>query len=155
MTVSQIVSLIVAFAIGLVWLIFWAHRGLVRGRAAASRAADRDGFFYQVKCEKCGAERQATYAEVTETAMSKSKSVSVEGQVGLLEAGGTHYTSFSKKLFCPQCGKKTWHQLLNYNGHDEQAFKNTANSIVPIVGNGIIGLVGLSGIVLAVFAIVM
>lgn len=155
MTTSQIVSLVVAFAVGLAWLVFWARRGFARGRAAASEAADREGFLYHVRCEECGAERQATYAEVTATAMSKSRGVSMDAQVGPVGVGTTHYDSFSKKLLCPHCGKRTWHQILNYNGHDAQAWKNTANGIGPLLVNGIIGLAGMTAIVLAVFAAVM
>ena len=153
--ITALIALLVALAIGIVWLIFWVHRGLVKGRAAAAQAADREGFFYQVRCEECGNERQASYAEATQGAMNKSKGVTAEAQVGLFDAGGTHYTSFSKKMLCPQCGRKTWQQLLNYNGHDAQALKNTANSIGPILINGAIGLVGLTAIVMVVFSIVL
>ncbi len=155
MTPVRIVPLIVALAVGLVWLIVWVRRGLAQGRAAASEAADRAGFRYQVRCEKCGSEHEATYAEVTATAMSKSKEVSANAQAGPIGAGATHYTYFAKKLTCPRCGRKTWHQILNYNGHDEQAWKNTANSTGPVLANAAIGLLGMTAIVMAVFEIAM
>lgn len=155
MSLAQIVSLVVALAVGLVWLILWVRRGLAQGRAAASEAADRAGFLYQVRCEKCGNEREATYAEVMATAMSKSKGVTAEAQAGPIGAGATHYTYFAKKLTCPRCGRKTWHQILNYNGHDAQAVRNTASATVPLLINGAIGLAGLTAIVMAVFTTVM
>ncbi len=155
MTTVQIISLVVALAVGVGWLVFWIHRGLVQGRAAASRAADRAGFLYHVRCEECGTERQATYAEVTATAMSRSTGYSADAQAGPVGLGATHYTSFSKKLVCPHCGRETWHQILNYNGHDDQAWKNTANSIGPLILNGAIGLVGMTAIVMVVFLAVM
>ena len=155
MTAPQIVLIVVAVAAGLAWLVFWVRRGLRHGRAAASRAADRAGFLYTVRCEKCGNERQARYEEVTAHAMSKSRGVSTNAQVGPIGVGGTRYTSFSKKMRCPQCGRETWHQVLNYNGHDEQAWANTANGLGPVILNGAIGLVGMTAIVMAVMAAVL
>lgn len=29
--------------------------------------------------------------------------------------GGTYYKNYQKKIYCPECGKKTWHEIENIN----------------------------------------
>lgn len=148
MSTLQIVILVGALAIGVIWAAIWAYRGWSNGRRAASEAADRAGVLYTVRCEKCGNQRQAPYSEVTAHAMSKEKSVSTKAGMGLFEVGGTYYEQFSKKMMCPRCGKETWHQLVDYHGNDAQSLANTGAAIGPILVGTAIGLAGLTAVCL-------
>lgn len=143
MPTEKILIIIVAGIIAIVWLVFHIYGGIINGRNAVSEEAATAGFYYDVKCEICRMQRQASYLEVTEDWIRKQKSISGNANIGGIAAGGTHYLSFLKKLFCSHCQKKTWHQILNHTGHDYQALTNTRIAIVPVLKGLLIGLLGI------------
>lgn len=82
-----------------------------------------EGIVYHIKCDKCGNERESDFVELTKHKMSKTRSRTVNANVGgVVGVGVTHYDYFGKKCYCETCGKNTWHDVLNYNEH---AMRNT------------------------------
>lgn len=82
-----------------------------------------------VKCEKCKIEHEATVDEFFSTHMSKTKSVVVSANVGPLGVSGTHYSYLAKKFFCPNCNKKTWSEIKNYN----EIAKDNTKIMIPFI----------------------
>ena len=75
-----------------------------------------------VKCEKCQNEHTATMDDFLDTVMSKTKSITTSTNIGTLRSSYTDYKYFAKKFYCPNCNKKTWSEVKNYN---KLAIRNT------------------------------
>jgi len=119
---------IVMLSLMVIWFIICTVRMIIKSKKAIREK--NVGVVYHVKCEGCEFERESDYDELMKTKFAKTKSESVSVKVGGVAGGKvTNVRYFAKKCKCPNCGKKTWHQVLDYY---ENAKMNTA-AILPNV----------------------
>lgn len=105
----EVIIIIIMAVILLLWVIFCGcfifHR--------ISKATSRIGFKAHVQCEKCGFIHDVSSEEATHSYMTKFKSTTkTKIQHGAF-VNQPVYSSYAKKFYCPNCGKKTYGQVLN------------------------------------------
>lgn len=81
---------------------------------------------YNVECEKCKTKKETIYDELMKTNFYKTKRLSVTVNDNKL----VYIKTYSKKLYCEKCKKKTWHKILCFN---EKSIDNTKNALPIIV----------------------
>ena len=105
----EVIIIIIMAIILLLWVIFCGcfifHR--------ISKATSRLDFKAHVQCEKCGLIYDVSSKEATHSHMTKFKStIKTQMQNGAL-VNRPVYSNYAKKFYCPNCGKKTYGQVLN------------------------------------------
>lgn len=91
---------------------------LILGLLVKSITKKKRGTKLICTCTKCNNTREELYENVINgfsSLFTKQRSIHKGAMVGGVGVSTTHYSMYQKKIFCPICRKKTWHEIRNVN----------------------------------------
>lgn len=112
---------IVLFVLCAFWFFYNAFKGF---RVARKTLAKQDGTI-QMRCSKCDAVFDVTYAEALQRGLRKEKSI----HRSFLGNGSTKVLSASKLMKCHVCGEETWCEYTNI----DEVQKRQNEVVLPII----------------------
>ena len=99
-------------------LLFMALMFVLMGAFAEAYMKKQKGVVLVCRCTKCNVTREELYENVMKgfsNLWTKYRSIDKSIAVGGFGVGTTYYSMYQKKIFCPTCNKKTWHEIENIN----------------------------------------
>lgn len=102
-------------------LISWVIYSFYKYQREVKERLSGMGLIGQISCETCGNTYELAGKELFKTGFVKSKKVArkkVKPGYLIKEA---EYSSYAKRIFCPQCKKKTYGKVLNLRELQEKA----------------------------------
>ena len=107
----RIIVLLVMGAVLLGWVVFCGVQYVRQSRRAMAGAH----LVAHAVCGECGSRFDVDSSELAKTFMSRSRSVTRTKVHGAALVNEPRYSSFSKKVRCPRCGREIWANVENVN----------------------------------------